>query len=362
MRSLFGGKAAAYWRAAFVVMLIALVVVYILVGLYQQRWVTEPRYIAGDFGIYLTAIRSAQAGESAYYPYDIGTSFLYHPAVLSLLSPLTTLPYAAAFGLWAILSIMAYSILLKPVRVHWGWLVFTLLVFFAPVMVHVLIGQINLFAAVAIFAAWRFSEKGRDNFAGVALAVAIVLKLSPALLLVYFIARRRWQVVTAAVVSVMFLTLIPVLQFGIRPFVDFISSTLQTVSGTTGLSLLSIMEAAGIPAASLLHKLILLIVVCLLARAAWRRGSAFTFALFLLTMILFSPLIWLHHFVFIAVVLAILPLRRRWLPLIVLALVLIQCEEFVNLYPPGILTTLAVLVLALVCWRAEDDRKIVPQF
>jgi len=50
--------------------------------------------VAGDFQIYAHALAKANHGDNPYLPFEIGPSFLYHPAALFLVAPF------AATGHW----------------------------------------------------------------------------------------------------------------------------------------------------------------------------------------------------------------------------------------------------------------------
>jgi alpha-1,2-mannosyltransferase len=306
-------------------------------------------YAASDFRIYTAATEAALRGESAYLPYDIGASFVYHPVVLSALALLHPLGDGLAFVIWTGLSLAGYALLLHCIQQRRGGRSLWLLALFAPFLETLLIGQINIFVTLAMVGTWLLAEQRRDTMAGAALALAIALKLSPALLLVYFIVTGRWRVVAATIITLGILTLIPLLQFGITPLVEFASVTVQTSIGTVvspfNLSVLTVMTALGIPAASLMHKLLLVALVLLAARLVRCGARMEAFALLWITLLVLSPLVWLHHFVFVVGLLVVTPPRRSaQLPLIV-ALFLIQAER-VNVILPGILTTLAAVILA----------------
>ena len=164
-----------------------------------------------------------------------------------------------------------------------------------------------------------------------ALALAIVLKLSPALLLIYFVMRRRWQVIGFALIGLIVLSGLPLLQFGLRPVLDFVRVTLETLgnSNTIGanIGLAAMLSRLGIPGATLLSRALLVVSVASFAVMAWKRNSAAIFSLFILVMLELSPLVWLHHFVFFVIVLALIsPPGWRWQIGVIAALVLVQSE------------------------------------
>jgi hypothetical protein len=58
--------------------------------------------LAGDFQIYARALSKANHGDNPYLPFEIGPSFLYHPASLFVVAPFAALghwPWIVAGGL-----------------------------------------------------------------------------------------------------------------------------------------------------------------------------------------------------------------------------------------------------------------------
>src|SRR4051812_45222113 len=139
---------------------------YVLLAIWVLNVLGLQRDLASDFVIYTAAARAALQRSSAYYPYNIGYSFVYHPAVLSALSPLLPLGDGGAFVVWTIGSLIAYAALLRWEFQRWGIWILILLLLFAPALENLLVGQINIFTALAIVVTWRCAERGRDRAAG----------------------------------------------------------------------------------------------------------------------------------------------------------------------------------------------------
>lgn len=64
-----------------------------------------------------------------------------------------------------------------------------------PFYQNIVFGQTYLFIASLIIAAWLSYLKGRSFLSGFWLAFAVVLKITPAVFLIYFIVRRSWKTV-----------------------------------------------------------------------------------------------------------------------------------------------------------------------
>lgn len=61
------------------------------------------------------------------------------------------------------------------------------------------VGNLGLLLAFLLVATWFLVERGREWEAGVALGLAALIKLLPALVIVYFVLKRRWRVVFTAI-------------------------------------------------------------------------------------------------------------------------------------------------------------------
>lgn len=83
------------------------------------------------------------------------------------------------------------------------------------------LGALGLALLFLVVASWRLAGRGRDGLAGVVLGLGAVIKLLPAVLMVYFLLARRWRVAGAAAAAVVALGLaVPLLVLGPRPAVE----------------------------------------------------------------------------------------------------------------------------------------------
>jgi len=60
------------------------------------------------------------------------------------------------------------------------------------------LGNVGLMVLFLVVAAWFLVERGREWPAGVALGLAVLIKLLPAVLIVFFLLKRRWRVAAGA--------------------------------------------------------------------------------------------------------------------------------------------------------------------
>ena len=148
----------------------------------------------------------------------------YLPFFTILMLPWSFLPLRVAIviftllalGLFVLTVLMAETLLggglgSAPRRAMLGALILVL-----P-YVHscAVLGNVGLIVLFLIMAAWFLAERGRECEAGAALGLATLIKLMPAVLIVFFLLRRRWRVAGAAVAVTVVLGLgLPLLALG----------------------------------------------------------------------------------------------------------------------------------------------------
>lgn len=320
-----------------------------------------------DFHAYRDFFVRATNHQQAY-SFRNGPKVFYYPFALTLLN-VTRIGGVVSFGVWSILSALAWVaavILSRPWMPERYRSILT--IFFAaafgPMWATLLVGQINAFVALAIVAMFRASERDEQVLAGIALACAIGLKVSPAVLLVYLLTLRQWKAIGSTLVTLVVLTILPVLQFGVgilpaflrleiqfghmafvRPFNESVASTLSVLVGTSHASLIFLAAKA----------LFALLTVGVLA-ASWRLDLAHNevqrhsvFAVLCLLMVVFSPFAWYHHLVFLLLPFIFL-LHRAGLRWFVLAMVIVEIEQLLDqvlLMPSVPLLLLEVVMFAL---------------
>lgn len=142
------------------------------------------------------------AGEDVYYK----NAFPTPPIMGLILYPFTLLPGAAAMAAW-----FAFKVLTTGAVFWWlltavpgshrlsvtaGVAVFA--VVSRPLLGDLLHGNVNLWILFLIVAAAMAYSRHHDVTAGLCLSLAIACKLTPALLLVYFLVKRAWRLCISA--------------------------------------------------------------------------------------------------------------------------------------------------------------------
>lgn len=156
------------------------------------------------------------------------SSYVYPPVLALALIPLTVLPLNTAFALWSIFNLallLGCAILLAkmlhlcfaasecalPSRGAGGsgadvrFLVYALVIFmvlnYEPMREGIELGQVNVIICfLVLLAIWKALGK-RQGLAGVLLAVAIWLKVYPAVMIVYYALRGRKRLVASTLAT-----------------------------------------------------------------------------------------------------------------------------------------------------------------
>jgi hypothetical protein len=179
-----------------------------------------------DFTVWTTVGQAVLDGRDIY-KVESPRHWKYNNSPLFGISfvPFALLPLWVAMGLWYLLSVAAVAIGVKcsvemaqaggPTRERlWLYAVPPLLLAW-PLMSGLARGQTTPFFFGFLMAGVYFAWKGRDGWGGVCLMGAVLLKVFPAVLLLYYAWRRRWRLVAATLVAVAAGTLVvPSLVYG----------------------------------------------------------------------------------------------------------------------------------------------------
>ena len=110
------------------------------------------------------------------------------------------------------------------------WLVaLALLLNLDPVLDSVLLGQLDLLILFLIVAAYWGYRSGREVVAGASLGLATMIKISPGLLILYFLFKRRLRVVASAFATVALIGSLSLLVAGPNTHMQFITDILPTL-------------------------------------------------------------------------------------------------------------------------------------
>ena len=193
---------------------------------------------------------------------------------------------------------------------------------FAPASQTLATGQINFLVLVPLALIPWLTRHGHERWVGGMIALAAMLKFTPALLIVYLLLRRRWKAAIAAVVALIALALVSVAVVGPGVFLAAVPQALHVGGGDASLGhnqalfapLLTALRVHGVGAldtATVVSRVALVALAAALAHVLYhlpRRttetgdadtGEAAAYAVALCAMVLLSPAAWVHHYVWL---------------------------------------------------------------
>jgi alpha-1,2-mannosyltransferase len=171
-----------------------------------------------------TLQRIAPPDSGPIYPY------LYPPVLALAWRPLLAVTPARAHELFLVAGTLAaalnVALLLSvaPPPRHRGAWVIALVLFHAacgPLISTLRIGQINVLLATLVLASLHLLRSGRAGASGFFLALAILIKLTPAVYLLDLVFRRQWRALSACIVSLSGLVGATILFMGVDPWMSF---------------------------------------------------------------------------------------------------------------------------------------------
>lgn len=164
-----------------------------------------------------------------------------HPPTSVLLAlPLARLDYPDAALVWNAISLAGFlvSLVIVATMLHLPGthvlLALALLPFCVPVWGNLQQGQLNLFLVLLVTLIWALERSGRSSTAGMLLGAAAAIKLFPAYLAVYYVARGQLRPLLAAAVSFLALNLVTTLVLGLDTYLDYMNVVLPLQSKFQG--------------------------------------------------------------------------------------------------------------------------------
>jgi hypothetical protein len=194
-----------------------------------------------DYTVYIAAGRALLDHQDIYLAQNArGWRYVYPPPFAILLVPLAQMPLAWGALLWYLLTVAAIgaSVVMPaallgttPLK-HKPHLVYGLpLLAVATLLASgILRSQASPFMYFFMIATFYFHLKNRPIAAGFSLACAVLLKVFPIVLIVYFIVRRQWRATLAMAVTLALLGIaLPSLYWGWQFNLDQIARWIDVV-------------------------------------------------------------------------------------------------------------------------------------
>ena len=180
-----------------------------------------------DFEVYFQAAKAVLNGVSPYG--NEAFTFNYPPTSLFLFIPFSLIPLFSGQIAWTIFSALCLGLAVyllfkslkwKPKLKEFLFLI-PLITLSFPVKWTFGMGQIGSLILLLLVITFVFYQEKKDLFAGISLGSAIVLKLSPLLLLGLFLLKREWKLMIKTLIFVMLVNFLAVLVFGTQLTKDY---------------------------------------------------------------------------------------------------------------------------------------------
>jgi len=180
-----------------------------------------------DFPVYYSAGRSLLSGRTDLYAPDFALGrvmdYRYPPFFLFAVLPLCLIPYPIAAYVWYLFCAAAVAGCAVIVgRVFDGLRASkTMSVLLALAVAQYFVmalhyGNAHVIAVFLLFGSLYFFLQRKDLPAAALIALAITIKLTPALLLPYFALKKRWTLLVATSLFVIAINMVPSIYFGFR--------------------------------------------------------------------------------------------------------------------------------------------------
>ena len=186
-----------------------------------------------DFPVYYAAGQSLINGRSDLYAPDFALGrvmdYRYLPFFLVAFTPLWLIKYSVSAYIWYLLSLIEIAgcvLIISRIFPTFAsskkmWLLVGLSTIQYLVMaVHY--GNAHLLAIFLLFASLYSFQKGREVIAGLLVALAITIKLTPILLLPYFALKRSWKLLASVCALLIVINFVPSVYFGLKGNMELI--------------------------------------------------------------------------------------------------------------------------------------------
>lgn len=172
-------------------------------------------------------------------PYGTDHWFPTPTFVLMCLVPFAKMPIAVAGCVWAGLKVIGFlgcmfllirAIGREQMAVPVGVMLMAAVFGLRPVFSEIAHANVNTYMMIWIALAWLFYMEKHDYWAGIFVGLAIVTKVTPGLLLLYFLYKREWRVcIGAAVGLVVFALVIPGFYFGFAHNIELLEEWFHVI-------------------------------------------------------------------------------------------------------------------------------------
>ena len=277
-----------------------------------------------DLAAYLAAAGRVLDGGTPYQPETLSGPFRPGPAELYLYAPplavamtlLAKVPMATVAIIWLVLRVAALAVAcaILPVRPWVRGATLLVAAFSYPVLLDLNLGNVSVAVVALLACGWRWLDRPAGS---VAIALALLVRPTLAVVPVWQALRRRWRPVAWTVISLGIVGLLTLPVVGIGSYLDYLT-VVRNVSDVLGVprnvDLGSVAAGLGLPQPwpTLTYLAGAAVGIGVIVVAARRDASAGYVATIGASLLL-APLLWGHYLVGLLLPAALLADRgRRW--------------------------------------------------
>ncbi len=243
--------------------------------------------------------------------------YLYPPPFVALALPFALLPASIAPVAWiaAMLGTFLVGVALLPVRREVAWAIVLLGGLSWPLAYSLKLGQVGPLLFLLFAAGWRWLD--RPGRLGLMIALGTIVKVQPAILLVWAGLTRRWQAVGVALLVGLVAALLATLLTGLTTWSDYVellrrvSAPVTTAHNFTP-GAVAYQLGASEAAAGAIQLAVTVGVLLVTVWAALRTPAEVGYLTAVIASQLLSPLLWDHYAMLLLLPVAWLLERRRW--------------------------------------------------
>lgn len=272
-----------------------------------------------DFSVYYFGTKAFLSGINPYLVTpDSFSNYVYPPFVLLLFTPFLLFPLSLSSTIFLVISFASlflgiYFCLKTLKKFTWTayFLVLSLSLFAFPTKFTFGMGQVNLIILFLLSVSLYMLQQNKQTKAGYLIGLSFAVKLFPLLLLVYFLLKKQFKVIIAALVTITILYLPTLLIIGMPDHIIFFRSVLpgignsyqaeyynQALSGF--FARLPLDPEAGIFVKNIISFLFVFISFLIIYKTKTRKSTNnLSFSLVVTLSLIVNPFSWQHHFVWL---------------------------------------------------------------
>ena len=274
-----------------------------------------------DYHAYANAADRLLHGQALYDPsVNVAGGFaiyLYPPPFVALAVPFALLPASIAPAAWIAAMLIAFLVgaAVMPVRREVRWAIALLGGLSWPLAYSLKLGQVGPLLFLLFAAGWRWLD--RPGRLGALIALGTIVKVQPAILLVWAGLTRRWRAVGVALLVGLVAALGATLLTGLATWTDYLELLRRVTAPVTtahnftpGAIAFQLGASEGV--ASVIQLATTVGVVLVTVWAALRMPAEVGYLTAAIASQLLSPLLWDHYAMLLLLPVAWLLERRRW--------------------------------------------------